>query len=179
MKYCTQCGKPVAFCIPEGDDRERVVCPDCGFVHYQNPKPIVGCLPLWQDQVLLCSRAIEPRRGFWTLPCGFMEQGETVQEGALRETWEEARAQVEIRGLHVVYSLPHVSQVYLIFLADMKESDFAAGSESLEVRLFQEEDIPWEHLAFSSMHFALRAFFEDRTAGHQPQLHLGEFRRST
>ncbi|MFK8101314.1 MAG: NUDIX hydrolase [Saprospiraceae bacterium] len=170
MNYCSNCGTKVNFqAVPE-DHLPRHVCPQCTLIHYQNPKIVTGCLPIWEDKVLLCKRAIEPRHGYWNIPGGYMENGETVEEGAMREVWEEAFAKVEIIGLHTLYSIPHVNQVYLHFLAEMTTPDFEAGVESLEVALFKEEDIPWENIAFTSSTFSLKCFFSDRKAGIR-QLH--------
>lgn len=162
MKYCSQCGKPVSLRIPDGDNRPRYVCDHCETIHYQNPNIVAGCLPVLGDQILLCKRAIEPRYGLWTLPAGFMENDETVEQAALRESMEEANANVEIEQLYSVFSLPHVNQVYMMFRARLLDESFAPGAESLEVRLFREEDIPWEKLAFRTIHYTLRYFFEDR-----------------
>ncbi|UCF35647.1 MAG: NUDIX hydrolase, partial [Acidobacteriota bacterium] len=143
MKFCSECGGPTTVKVPRGDSYERDVCERCNRIFYRNPRIVVGTLPRWKGQILLCRRAIEPRYGFWTLPSGFMENGESVEEGALRETREEARAEVSIVRLFSVFSLPHVNQVYLTFLADLKTPEFGAGAESLEVRLFQPSEIPW------------------------------------
>ncbi|HWL81902.1 MAG TPA: NUDIX hydrolase [Roseomonas sp.] len=142
--------------IPEGEDRERLVCADCGFIAYENPKVVVGAVVEEAGQVLLCRRAIAPRAGFWTLPAGYMELGETVQEGAAREVWEEARARVRLEGLLAVYSIARIGQVQMIFRAHLAEPGWAAGPESLEVRLFAWEDIPWEEIAFPSVRWALQ-----------------------
>jgi len=142
--------------IPEGDDRERLTCGDCGFVAYENPKVIVGSVVASDGRILLCRRAIEPRRGFWTLPAGYMELAETVAEGATREAWEEARARIAIEGILAVFSIARLGQVQVIFRAGLAEPGFAAGPESLEVKLFAWDDIPWEELAFPSVHWSLR-----------------------
>jgi len=144
--------------IPEGDDRERLTCPDCGHVAYENPKIVVGSVIDMDGGVLLCRRAIEPRRGFWTLPAGYMEMHETVEEGALREAWEEARARLALEGVLAVYSIARIGQVQVIFRARLAEPGFAAGPESLEVRRFDWADIPWDALAFPSVHWALHAW---------------------
>jgi len=138
------------------------VCPSCGTIHYQNPKIIAGCLPVYEDKVLLCKRAIEPRLGFWTLPAGFMENGESTEEGALRETWEEANCHVSIQKLYTLTSIVHVNQVQFIYLATLNEPTFSATEESLEVRLFSEDEIPWDQLAFQTIANALRFYFADR-----------------
>jgi ADP-ribose pyrophosphatase YjhB (NUDIX family) len=169
MKFCSHCGSArIALRIPEGDTLPRFVCPDCGTVHYQNPKVVVGCLPEWEGRVLLCKRAIEPRYGLWTLPAGFLENGETIVAGALRETVEEARAHVEPGELYTVISLPQINQVYMMFRARLLNLDFGPGSESLEVSLFDEADIPWESLAFRTITRTLRNYFLDRKQGGFP-----------
>jgi ADP-ribose pyrophosphatase YjhB (NUDIX family) len=165
MNYCSHCGAPVSRKIPDGDNRPRYVCDACGAIHYQNPRMVVGCLPEWGDQVLLCRRAIEPRYGLWTLPAGFMENGESTAEGAARETLEEAGARVEIVDLYSLFSLPDIDQVYLLFRARLLDLDFAAGEESLEVGLFRESEIPWEQLAFRTVESTLRLYFEDARRG--------------
>ncbi len=165
INYCSHCSEPVRQGIPAGDDRLRHICDACGTVHYQNPKVIAGCIPVFGDQVLLCKRAIEPRRGLWTLPAGFMELGETLAEAARREAWEEASVEVELEPLFTLFSLPHISQVYAFFRAHMPEPRYAPGEESLEVRLFHEHEIPWDELAFETVRRSLRLFFADRGAG--------------
>jgi len=173
MKYCSQCGGVLGLKIPVDDNRPRHVCDVCDTIHYQNPKIVAGCIPVWENQVLLCKRAIEPRHGFWTLPAGYMELGETTSEAALRETLEEANARVELQGLYAMMNLPHVSQVYMIFRSKLLDLDFSPGAESLEVKLYKEEDIPWGELAFATIRHTLRLFFED----HQSQdyrLHIGD-----
>jgi ADP-ribose pyrophosphatase YjhB (NUDIX family) len=169
MKYCSNCGEPVELKVPAGDSLPRHVCPACQAIHYQNPRIIVGCLPVWQnDRVLLCRRAIEPRSGFWTLPSGFMENGESAEEGAARETLEEANARVRILGLHTMYSVPHINQVHLLFRADLLDVDFSPGVESLEVQLFSRAGIPWGEVAFTSVRFSLERFFEGGSAWPLP-----------
>jgi len=150
--------------IPEGDDRERLICPDCNFVAYENPKIVVGSIVAEDDRVLLCRRAIEPRAGFWTIPAGYMEMGETVAEGAQREAWEEARARIAIDGVLAVYSIARLSQVQVIFRAQLAKPGFEAGPESLEVRQFGWDEIPWDDIAFPSVRWALRAWHETRGA---------------
>lgn len=166
MKYCSSCGKSVIEKIPPGDNRPRFVCDHCETIHYQNPRIIAGCLPIYEDKVLLCKRAIEPRYGLWTLPAGFMENGETSLEAALRETWEEALAKVNIHGIYTLFNLPHINQVYMIFRAELAELSFGAGEESLEVDLFTEAEIPWDELAFPVMQKTLEFYFEDRRTGN-------------
>ncbi|NBA95451.1 NUDIX hydrolase [Pseudomonas sp. R5(2019)] len=168
MKFCSQCGQPVTHRIPEGDNRLRFVCVHCETIHYQNPNIVAGCLPLWGDQVLLCRRAIEPRRGYWTLPGGFMENGETLEQAARRETDEEASARVTDLHLYTLFDLPHISQVHVFFRAQLTDLDFAAGTESLEVRLFREDEIPWSELAFKTVGRTLECYFADRRENHYP-----------
>ncbi|MGA7978713.1 MAG: NUDIX hydrolase [Chromatiaceae bacterium] len=165
MKYCSQCGSEVCLQIPQGDNRSRFVCGACGTIHYQNPKIVVGCIPEWEDQILLCRRAIEPRYGLWTVPAGFMEEGETSQQGAARETLEEANARVEVSALYSLFNLPHINQVYLIFRSRLLDLDFRPGAESLEVRLFDEDEIPWEEVAFPVIKETLGLYFRDRENG--------------
>ncbi len=166
MKFCSTCGSAnLAFRMPEGDTLPRIVCADCESIHYQNPRVVVGCLPVWDGKVLLCKRAIEPRYGLWTLPAGFLENGETVEQGAVRETLEEANARVELGALYTMISLLHVHQVYMMYRAQLADLDFGPGTESLEVRLFTEAEIPWEALAFRTMDRTLRRFFLDRKLG--------------
>jgi ADP-ribose pyrophosphatase YjhB (NUDIX family) len=142
--------------IPPGDNLKRLVCDDCGWVHYENPKIVVGAVATHEGRYLLCRRAIEPRRGRWTIPAGYLEQHETTEQGALREAREEACVELEIQGLLGIYNVPKVSQVQLLYKARLKSPEFACGAESLDVRLFTWEDIPWDELAFSSVHWALR-----------------------
>ena len=146
--------------IPEGDNRERLVCPDCGFISYDNPKVVVGSVALWQGKILLCRRAIPPRTGLWTLPAGYLELNETTQAGAAREAWEEARARLSIDGLLAVYNIPRISQIQLIYRARLTTPDIAAGEESLEVGLFDWADIPWNEIAFPSVEWALAHYRE-------------------
>lgn len=177
MKFCSNCGaSPLAFRVPEGDTLPRFVCPACGAIHYQNPKIVVGCLPEWDGRVLLCKRAIEPRHGLWTLPAGFLENGETVVAGAERETLEEASARVDIGELYTLISLPQINQVYMVFRARLKDLDFGPGAESLEVRLFDETEIPWEQIAFRTIGRTLRNWFLDRKLGAFP-LHVSSLER--
>lgn len=165
MKYCSECGQEVVVKIPEGDNRLRAVCESCDTIHYQNPRIIAGAIPVYQDKVLLCKRAIEPRLGFWTLPAGFMENEETVEQAAERETLEEAQAKIRNLQLYTVISLPHISQVYMLFRSELVDGVFAPGEESLETQLFAEEDIPWDDIAFPTMSLTLKHFFKDRSDG--------------
>ncbi|MBL8472879.1 MAG: NUDIX hydrolase [Rhodocyclaceae bacterium] len=162
MNFCSNCGHPVNLKVPAGDTLPRHVCGNCGSIHYQNPKIIVGALAEWDDRVLMCRRAIEPRYGLWTLPAGFMECGEDSLQGALRETLEEAGARIEIQGLYSIINITYVDQIYLIYRARLLDLDFCAGEESLEVRLMQESEVPWGELAFRSIDLTLRAYFRDR-----------------
>jgi len=161
MKYCSSCGERVVFRVPPGDNRERYLCEHCDTIHYQNPRVIAGCLVTSGDRVLLCKRSIEPRSGKWTLPAGFLENGETTAAGAARETWEEARARVELAGLYTLFSLPHISQIYMFYRGELVD-DFAAGDETEAVALFDEEEIPWGELAFPVVDRTLRHYFDDR-----------------
>ncbi len=165
MKFCSHCGELVVRKVPNGDNRERFVCESCDTVHYQNPRVITGCIAAFEDQVLLARRAINPRAGYWTLPAGFLENGETASAGAARETLEEAKAAVEIIDLYAVFSLPHISQMYCFYRATLPEPKFAAGEESTEVALFRESDVPWEELAFPVIRDTLQFYFEDRSRG--------------
>lgn len=176
MNFCSQCGAAVRLEIPVGDDRPRHVCTRCGTVHYQNPKVVVGCIAEWEDKVLLCRRAIEPRSGFWTLPAGFMERGETTLAGAARETLEEANARVAIGPLYSLFNLPHIDQVYLLFRGQLRDLDFGPGPESLEVRLFAESEIPWEELAFPVVKETLKLYYRDRAVGREG-LRMGDIVR--
>lgn len=169
MNYCSDCGQPVTHRIPEGDDRPRYVCDSCGAIHYQNPRIIAGCLPTYEGKVLLCKRAIEPRYGLWTLPAGFMENGETTLQAALRETWEEALAEVESEGLYAIFNLPKINQVYMIFRGELNNLNFGPGTESLETELFEEHEIPWDDLAFEVMRKTLELYYHDVKKGEFPQ----------
>lgn len=165
LKFCSNCAASVAHRIPPGDGKLRYVCDNCGEIHYQNPKLVVGCLPEWEGRVLLCRRAIEPRYGYWTLPAGFMENDETTGEGAMRETLEEAGARVELGAAFSLLSVPHVNQVHLFYLARLRDLNFAPGEESLEVALFEEAAIPWKEIAFRTVGITLKRWFEDRRHG--------------
>ena len=173
MKFCSECGAPVTLCQLPNDNRPRYVCTNCSTIHYQNPKLVIGAIPEWEDgRILLCRRAIEPRHGLWTLPAGFMENGETTAEAAIRETLEEANARIETGELYSMYNLPSINQVHLIFRARLLDLNFSPGTESLEVELFEEPDIPWNELAFRPVHFTLQHFFADRKANNF-QFHIG------
>lgn len=163
MKYCHHCASPVSHRIPEGDDKPRHICEDCDTIFYQNPKNVVGTVPYDGDRILLCKRAIEPRLGKWTLPAGFMENGESSLEGAIRETSEEAGANIRVteNSLYTLFNLPRINQVYMFFRAELLDLKFDPGIESLEVALFEEKDIPWDEIAFPVVKETLRHFFED------------------
>ena len=165
FKHCKACGAAVRYQVPADDNRERAVCTVCANVHYENPLNVVGTLPVWGDQVLLCRRNIEPRYGFWTLPAGFMEMGETAAEGALRETVEEAGARVEMQGLYTVLNVVRVGQLHLFYRARLLDTDFAPGPESIEAKLFAEVDVPWDELAFRTVRETLLRYFDDRKRG--------------
>lgn len=168
MKFCPSCGSTVSKQIPEGDDRERHVCSRCELIHYSNPRVIVGCVPFYEGRVLLCKRAIEPRRNYWTLPAGFMENGETTLQGAARETWEEARAKVSNLELYRIFDVPYISQVYMFYRCDLDRGEFGIGPESLETELYKEKDIPWDNIAFPVIRNTLKSFFSDVSNGHFP-----------
>ncbi len=173
MKYCSHCGQAVSLRIPDDDNLPRYICDHCGTIHYQNPKIIAGCLPVWdngdaENQVLLCRRAIEPRHGLWTLPAGFMENAETLEQAAERESVEEANANIDKLQLYTLISLPHVNQIYVIYRAKLCDKTFHPGVESLDVKLFDEQDIPWDELAFHTIHFTLQKYFQDRKQNHYP-----------
>ena len=162
MKFCADCGHAVEHRTPLGDHLPRYVCPSCGTIHYQNPKIVAGCVPEYEGRLLLCRRAIEPRYGFWTIPAGFMENGETTQQAAQRESLEEACAEVEVGSLLAVVHVLHADQVHIMFRAKLPVPQFAAGAESLEVMLCEEAAIPWDDIAFLSVEFALRRYLDDR-----------------
>lgn len=168
MIYCSNCGARVTERIPEGDNRPRHVCDACATIHYQNPKIVAGCIPVMENRVLLCKRAIEPRYGLWTLPAGFMENGESTEQAAARETWEEACGKVDDLALYGVFSIPHINQVYMMFRARLASEDFGPGDESLDVRLHEEHEIPWDTLAFPVVRLTLARYFQDSHRGHYP-----------
>jgi ADP-ribose pyrophosphatase YjhB (NUDIX family) len=176
LNFCPQCGyEKLDRLVPAGDHLVREVCSRCEIIHYENPKLVVGCLPIWEGKVLLAKRAIEPRRDLWNLPCGFMELDETVKAGASREVFEETGANVKVGPLHCVYDLPHAKQVYMIFLATMVSGHYLRQTaESMEVKLFHRSEIPWPEIAFSSSSFALQKYYEDLDAGRQ-EVHFGIF----
>ena len=174
MKFCSSCGHAIEKLVPADDNRTRSVCTQCQTIHYENPRLILGTLSTWGNEILLCRRAIAPRSGFWTLPAGFMEIGESTEAGARRETLEEAGAEVTIQDLFAVFDIPHVEQVHLFFRAEMTSPALSPGMESLEAKLFQAQDIPWDDLAFESVRQALRLHLEDLSLGtrrlHRMQL---------
>jgi len=177
MKFCSSCGAPVTLKIPPGDTLSRHVCDACQTVHYQNPRLVVGCIAEWEDRILLCRRGIEPRHGLWTVPAGYMENGETTADGAARETLEEANARVEIGPPYALYNIPHINQVYILFRARLLHDDVRPGIETLEVKLCQEADIPWEEIAFATIRNALRQYYADRRTGEY-RFHMGTIARA-
>jgi ADP-ribose pyrophosphatase YjhB (NUDIX family) len=167
IKHCRECGTAVVYRLPDdGDTKERAICPACHTVHYQNPLNVVGTVPHWGDKVLLCKRNIEPRWGKWTLPAGFMELGETKAEGAARETDEEAGAQFELQGLFSLLNVTRVGQVHLFYRARLLSEHFNPGFETIEARLFTEDEIPWDEIAFRTVKETLERYFADRRSGH-------------
>ena len=172
IKHCRECGAAVAYRQPDDDNRERAVCSACQTIHYENPLNVVGTVPVWGDQVLLCKRAIEPRHGFWTLPAGFMELGETVADGAIRETIEEAGAHIELLDLFTLLSVVRVGQVHFFYRARMLDTSLDPGPETLEARLFHEHEVPWDRIAFRTVRETLQHYYACRRAGDYP-LHCG------
>lgn len=176
MNFCHQCGHALVFEIPTGDDRPRHLCRQCDAIHYLNPRMIVGVLPYLDDKLLLCKRSIAPRYGLWTLPAGFLENGESSEQGALRESWEEARAKIRVDDLYAVYDIPQINQVYLLYRGELTDHNFGPGPESLEVELFSEREIPWNNMAFPVMTAVLKHYFNDCKLGHFG-LHRGVIER--
>ena len=166
MNFCSNCGAAVTQRVPPGDNLPRWVCDSCNTIHYENPKMIVGCVAEWDGRILLCKRAIEPRSGLWTVPAGFLENGETTADGARRETLEEANARVEIDALFSLYNLPHINQVYMLFRGRLLDADIGPSAETLEARLYEETDIPWSEIAFVTVRRTLHQYFSDRRDGH-------------
>ncbi len=164
INFCSQCGDSMIQRIPDDDDHVRAVCSQCDHVHYENPKMVVGTLPVLGDKVLMCRRNIEPRKGKWTLPAGYLENGESVQDGAARETLEETRAQVRLMGPYRMFNILFVDQIYVMFRAQLLTEDFGPTSESSEVCLFTEQDMPWDEIAFEVIFQTLKDFFQDRAA---------------
>ena len=175
IKHCKACGGEAPYSIPPDDNRERAICKVCGTIHYENPLNVVGTVPVWNDKVLLCRRNIEPRYGLWTLPAGFMELGETSAEGAVRETDEEAGARIDLLGLYTVLNVVKVGQVHFFYRADLRDTDFAPGPETIEARLFREDEVPWDELAFRTVRETLRFYFEDRRRGRF-EVHCADIR---
>ncbi len=173
INFCSNCGNAVQKRIPEGDDRPRHICDACGMIFYKNPKLVVGCIPEWEDKILMCRRAIAPQIGKWTLPAGFLESAESVAEGARRETWEEANANVKILEPFALYNLTFVDQIYYIFRARLLSLYFGAGPESQEVMLMKETEIPWDEIAFEVIRRIMRHYFDDRSKG-EFQFHMGD-----
>ncbi len=174
MKFCSECGGRVRLKIPDMDDRYRYCCDSCGAVHYQNPKIIVGILPIFDNKLLLCQRAIEPQKGLWTVPSGFMENGESLEEGALREAYEEAGVRPKLDRLHTIYSLPHINQVYFLFLGNMDAMTAKKGIETAALSWVELSEIPWKDIAFSSVSFALKAYEKDLVSG-ETKVHSGVY----
>ena len=167
MNFCNQCGARVELRIPPGDHLPRYICSSCQAIHYENPRLVVGCVPEHDGRILICKRAIEPRRGFWTVPAGFMENHETLQQAAARESQEEALAEVRVGSLLSVVHVLHARQVHVFFRASLPKAEFGAGPESMEVKLVRPEEIPWDDIAFPSTVFTLQRYFADRDAGRE------------
>lgn len=173
INHCKACGGAAVYAVPVDDNRERATCTVCATIHYENPLNVVGTVPVWNDQVLLCRRNIEPRRGFWTLPAGFMELGETTAEGAIRETIEEAGARIELQELFTLLNVVRVGQVHLYYRARLLDTQFDPGPETIEAQLFTEAQIPWDELAFRTVRETLKRYFDDRRTGHFA-IHCGD-----
>jgi ADP-ribose pyrophosphatase YjhB (NUDIX family) len=165
IKHCRVCGNPTEYRVPAEDNRDRAICTVCGEIHYENPINVVGTVPYWGDQVLLCRRNIEPRRGLWTLPAGFLELGESTAAGAQRETDEEAGAHIELQGLFTVLNVVRAGQLHLYYLARLQDTVFAPGPETIEAQLFREDEIPWDEIAFRTVRETLQHYFADRRRG--------------
>jgi ADP-ribose pyrophosphatase YjhB (NUDIX family) len=172
MNFCSNCAHPISFGNVEGEHIPRLHCVSCGTIHYVNPKVIVGCLPIWEDKVMLCKRGIEPQYGLWNIPGGFMENDETTQEGAVREMFEETNGRVKVLGLHSVFNVVPVNQVHLHYLVEMEDLNYSLTPESIDIQLFTEENIPWQDVAFASSKFALKKYFEDRK-NNRRKTHIG------
>ena len=174
MNFCSHCGSSeIEQKIPDGDNRLRHCCPNCGAIFYENPKIVAGCIAHWQEKILMCKRAIEPRLGTWTLPAGFMENHETIQEAAARETFEEATARASNLELFAIYNLTHISQVYILFRGEIADGKASSGIESLQTEFVDEKDIPWSDLSFPIIKETLELYFSDRKNG-KFSLHTGE-----
>lgn len=165
IQHCPFCGGATSYRVPADDNRERAICASCGQVHYENPINVVGTVPVWGEQVLLCRRNIEPRYGMWTLPAGFLEHGERARDGAVRETEEEAGARIELLGLYTVLDVVRAGQIHLFWRARLLDTAFAPGPETIEARLFREDEVPWEQIAFRTVRQTLEHFFADRAKG--------------
>jgi ADP-ribose pyrophosphatase YjhB (NUDIX family) len=176
MNFCSSCGSKVSLLTPSGDNRPRYVCNECGTIHYQNPNVVTGCIPEWNDRILLCKRAIEPRYGSWTLPAGFLENGESSMFGAAREALEEANAEMRDMRLFSVFSIPHINQVYTMYRGVLHQGTASPGEESLEVMLASEDEVPWDNLAFPVIIETLKLYYEDRKSGNY-STHYGEIIR--
>jgi len=166
QKFCIVCGSPTELKIPKGDNKERAVCTVCEHIHYQNPKVVSGCILEWEDKIVLCKRATEPRSGYWTLPAGFLENNETVAEGALRETLEEANAKSDNIKLFFMCDLRHISQIYMMYVGNLLDGKYSPGPESEEVELFSESEIPWDDIAFTVIEKTLRLYYADKKKGN-------------
>ncbi len=175
IDHCRACGAATAYRVPADDNRERAICSACGEIHYENPINVVGTVPVWEQRVLLCKRAIEPRRGLWTLPAGFLELGETTEEGAARETDEEAGARIALGPLFTVLNVVQAGQLHLFYRAELLDTRFDPGPETLEARLFAEHEVPWDQIAFRTVRQTLQHYFSDRQRG-QFELHVGDIR---
>lgn len=173
IQHCRVCGAPAEYRVPPDDNRERATCTVCGEIHYENPLNVVGTVPTWGDQVLLCRRNIEPRYGFWTLPAGFLELGESTAEGAIRETVEEAGANIELQGLFTLLNVVRVGQIHFYYRARMLDTTLAPGPETIEAQLFREDEVPWDELAFRTVRLTLEHYFADRRSGEFP-LHASD-----
>tara|TARA_B100001063_G_scaffold68952_2_gene63052 strand:- start:548 stop:1081 length:534 start_codon:yes stop_codon:yes gene_type:complete len=160
LNYCPNCSAKVSLKIPEGDNRERYVCDSCNTIHYSNPNVVVGTLPAFEDKILLCKRAIEPRVGLWTVPAGFLENGESLLQGAWRETKEETQADVDMKDILTIFNIPQINQIYVIYRADIEDNSFGPTSESLDVQLFSYDEVPWEELAFPFVPKTINHYYE-------------------
>jgi|TARA_X000000368_G_scaffold300769_1_gene239635 ADP-ribose pyrophosphatase YjhB (NUDIX family) len=160
LNYCPNCSAKVSLKIPEGDNRERYVCDSCNTIHYSNPNVVVGTLPAFEDKILLCKRAIEPRVGLWTVPAGFLENGESLLQGAWRETKEETQAEVDMKEILTIFNIPQINQIYVIYRADIEDNSFGPTSESLDVQLFSYDEVPWEELAFPFVPKTINHYYE-------------------
>jgi ADP-ribose pyrophosphatase YjhB (NUDIX family) len=160
LNYCPNCSAKVSLKIPEGDNRERYVCDSCNTIHYSNPNVVVGTLPAFEDKILLCKRAIEPRVGLWTVPAGFLENGESLLQGAWRETKEETQAEVDMKEILTIFNIPQINQIYVIYRANIEDNSFGPTSESLDVKLFSYDEVPWEELAFPFVPKTINHYYE-------------------